>query len=280
MNQHDPWRALADLSAGSATPAEIAERALRLMSDPQWPLSLLTPLFRALEDPSFDPSFRARRDASGASLRLYRDASLDLSAILLPPRLGLPEQVVAPGRIVILRVLSGNAALVRWHAGTPADQFTIAGAAPLGKPCETRLSGDDTKLVDGRQDAWRLTTADREAVLLRLTLEAGAATMLREYCARDRTLTRVAALGGRASRDAMLMSLLRELGRIDAVPLFARASEHPAFFARWRAMREWLALDADSAMPRLDAMTERDPHSEVRAAAIAARELLMSPCPA
>jgi hypothetical protein len=43
--------------------------------------------------------------------------------------------------------------------------------------------------------------------------------------------------------------------------------DNPHFYARWQAMRELLALDAEAALPHLSGMAGADPHPEVRAAA-------------
>jgi hypothetical protein len=65
----------------------------------------------------------------------------------------------------------------------------------------------------------------------------------------------------------MLLAFLRLAGRADAGPQFDAATRDPAFHLRWAAMREWLALDARAAMPRLEAMMVADPHVEIREAA-------------
>jgi hypothetical protein len=72
----------------------------------------------------------------------------------------------------------------------------------------------------------------------------------------------------------MLLTLLRVSGRADAGDVFDAATHGPAPHARWSAMREWLALDADAAAPRLDAMAAGDPDPEVRDLARATRALV------
>ena len=64
----------------------------------------------------------------------------------------------------------------------------------------------------------------------------------------------------------LLLAYLRAARRADAAPAFETATRAPAYFLRWAAMREWLALDARAALPRLRALAH-DTNAEVRAAA-------------
>ena len=66
-----------------------------------------------------------------------------------------------------------------------------------------------------------------------------------------------------------MLSLLRTMDRVDAVPVMIDMLANPHFYARWQAMRELLALDAEAALPHLSILAECDPHPEVRTAAAA-----------
>lgn len=77
----------------------------------------------------------------------------------------------------------------------------------------------------------------------------------------------------------MALTLLRHLGRTDAAPLFAEATQADDFALRWHAMRELVALAPAAALPRLTAMAAADPHPEVRRAAQATLALFKSPSP-
>lgn len=93
-----------------------------------------------------------------------------------------------------------------------------------------------------------------------------------------------AAIEDASARSAMLLALLRSSGRSDAAAAFDRASRDDVFLLRWQAMREWLALDAATASPRLAEMAQDDPHDEIRSAARATLRLmeqrLAERCPA
>jgi HEAT repeat protein len=74
-------------------------------------------------------------------------------------------------------------------------------------------------------------------------------------------------LDERPARAQMLLTYLRLAGRTDAASCFAAAVRDDAFFVRWPAMREWLALDAPTALPHLRIMAQADPHAEFRTVA-------------
>ena len=75
------------------------------------------------------------------------------------------------------------------------------------------------------------------------------------------------------SRTQLMISYLREASRIETVPAIGQIIDHSPFFVRWYAMREWLALDPLSALPRLQVMA-RDPDARVRRAAEATLDKL------
>lgn len=135
--------------------------------------------------------------------------------------------------------------------------------------------------VDGRVRAQITERASADVVTITATIRRESAPFMREYAIADGSLLRVASLDDGASRVQMLLALLRHTGRADARDCLEAASHDPAFFVRWAAMREWLALDARSALPRLRAMRS-DPNAEVRAAAATMARIVEDrlPCPA
>ena len=65
----------------------------------------------------------------------------------------------------------------------------------------------------------------------------------------------------------MMVTLLRIMDRKDAVPVVRESLKDQHFYTRWQIMREFLALDAEAALPSLRDMARRDPHPEIREAA-------------
>ncbi len=267
-------QAAAAFAGCEAAPADgIAARASDLLGDGEWPQSLLTPLIEALRgDDWFDPPLRANRDALRIGALLFESPAVSISATMLSAdvlgALPAPQTVVMPGRLSIARYwLGGGARLRRWHAEPVGADFETATAQPCVAGDEVPLLDGMILRLDGRISGHLIDSATSDIVILTATVLADAAPLMREYAIEGGALVRVATLDDRASRAQMLLALLRHAGRADAGDCFETATHDPAFFMRWQAMREWLALDIRSALPRLREMTS-DPHHEVREAAV------------
>lgn len=178
--------------------------------------------------------------------------------------------MVFSGRVAVTRyVRAGGATLRRWRAEAAGAGFSAAGAPPALEQEPLRLADGEVRILDGRCEAQLLADAARDVVTLVATVRAGAAPLMREHAVEGGALLRIASADDRSSRTELLLAFLRHAGRAEAGPRFEAATRDPAFQLRWAAMREWLALDARAALPRLEAMAAGDPHGEVRAAAAA-----------
>ncbi|MBA4047838.1 MAG: hypothetical protein C0476_04770 [Sphingomonas sp.] len=272
--QSVPHRRATDLlddMRGAAADA-VADAVTPLLLDPDWVHDLLTPMIAALaRDPWIDPPLRFSRDALRTGAILIDHPAATITAAILSadvlraqPR---PHTIVVPGRLTVVRYhRGGGATLSLWHAGREHADFSAATASPAQPVGAVRLSDGLVRRVDGRTHGQLIEGAQADVVTLTANIRADSATLMREYALDDGRLVRVAALDDAASRTQMLAAYLREAGRTDAADAFARASHDPAPFVRWAVMREWLALNAADALPRLHAMLD-DPNSEVRAAA-------------
>jgi len=250
-----------------------AERAERLLDDAGLAGALLAPLVDALAaDCFFEPPFRLARDGlrTGAVLFDCTVATIsasvvDAAALTTRP---LPETIVFSGRASITRYCkAGGAALRQWRADPLSPAFSATDAPPCVALPALDLSDGDLHRADGRTHAHHLAGAASDVVMLCATIRAGGAPLVREHRISDGALVRVASADDRASRTEMLLTFLRLSGRAEAGDRFEAASRDPAFHLRWAAMREWLALDANAALPRLTEMAADDPNAEVRAAA-------------
>lgn len=275
------WRgseATRDLSArfaglSEADVGEIAHRAHELLEDDAWVGTLLAPGIAALAENAWvQPPLAVSRDAMKTGAVLFDAGAVVVTASItaadalaaLPP----PSSVIVPGRLAIVRyVRSGGARLHLWHAppaGTDFSTADAASAAPLG---ELPLGDGVVLRLDGRKRGWWLADASGDVVTITATIRAGQAPLMREYAVPSGSFLRCATLDERAARAQMLLTFLRVEGRREAGEPFAVATRDPAAFLRWSAMREWLALDALAALPRLGEMAESDPSAEVRAVA-------------
>lgn len=256
-------RAFADCPADRAEPG--IARAEALLADAGWAEALLAPLVAALAaDPFFEPPLPLSRvrTRTGAILHDCPAATVSASVVDAAALAALPpaESVVLSGKATVTRyVRAGGARLRRWQVPP--------GAAHCTPMPDRALADGAVQLCDGRVEGQLLAGPAADAVLLAVTLRGGGDPLIREYRIADGALARTASADDRASRTGMLLTLLRVSGRADAGERFAAATRDPAFHLRWAAMREWLALDARAALPRLGEMASDDPDAGVRAAA-------------
>lgn len=268
FREGDAYRGLA--AAFGVQPAEAAASAV--LGDAGWVGDLLAPLIDLLRgDPWFEPPFRVARDGLRTGAILFENAQVSIAATVLsadalaalPP----PRTVVMAGRLTLTRyVRSGGARLRRWQVPPAGPHFTASTAPPCIALPDRALTDGDVVRQDGRTTAHVVADAGTDVVTIAATIRAETAPLAREYAVDGGALIRVATTDDRAARTQILLAYLRLAGRRDA-RCYAAATRDGAFFLRWAAMREWLAVDALAALPRLRAMAEADPNAEVREAA-------------
>ena len=267
----EPYRALEAAFAGSAP--EVA--AQTVLADHAWVDELIAPLTGALAaDPWFEPPFRVARDGLRIGTILFESAVVSIAATVLSAdvlaRLPGPRTVVVPGRLTVTRyVRAGNARLDFWDAEAMSADFSASTALPCVRAAPRALADSDVVWIDGRTRGHILAGAASDVVTLSATIRAATTPYAREYAIDTGALVRVATNDDRAARTQMLLSYLRLEDRAGSEACFEAATRDPAFFLRWAAMREWLAVDAGAALPRLREMAIDDPNAEVRAAATA-----------
>ncbi|NJR78031.1 hypothetical protein [Sphingomonas corticis] len=276
-------RAVRDALAavGEDEPEALVAPARQLLADPWWVAPLLAPWIAALaDDPFAEPPLRAARDPLRTSAVLAQGAHAILVASVISAavlRARPPATTLAvSGRVSVTRYhRAGAATLLAWGAGDAGDageagaDFAAADAPPAVALAPRPLFDGAIVTLDGRRRAYLIEGAERDVVTLTVAPRAGRAGLTREYDRATGALRRVASNDEAGSRARMLLTLLRLSGRIDAAPCFEVATHHAAFHLRWAAMREWLALDAAAAAPRLRTMAATDTNAEVRAAAAA-----------
>ena len=272
----DPYRALADAFARGDAEANAA----RVLADDAWVGSLIAPLVGALrDDPWFEPPFRVARDGLkiGAILFECEAVSLVVSVLSADALAALPptRTVVVPGRLTLTRyVRSGGARLRLWDAEPMRPDFSATTAPPCVAAPDRMLADGDVVRIDGRTRGHLLADARADVVTLGATIRAATAPYAREYAIDTGALVRIATNDDRAARTQMLLAYLRLAGRQGTGDCFAAATRDPAFFLRWAAMREWLAVDAGAALPRLREMAAGDANAEIRGAAQATLALV------
>lgn len=246
-------------------------------------------------DPFFRPTFRASTGAVHNGLLLFGRPSLSIQlAVLSAEALAAkrayrdgPSSVVFTGQRSLYRFVdAGDAVISLWQAPPARPTFSVADAPRCSRVERRPLRDGEMLDIDGATMSFVIDQAPRDIVYLQAHTPLDAAPLSVEYDSQSLTLVGTASTDDAGSRTQMMLGLLRLQERRDAASLFLRAARGPHFNARWQAMREFLALDADAALPELEHMARHDDHPEVRAAARAALDSLFhagdggEPCPA
>lgn len=252
---------------------DAAAHAEAMLSDLAWVDAIFAPMIGALARyPLADPPVKVSRDALRTSVLVHDCPVASLTATILSAQAVAdapsPASIVVAGRLSVMRVHQGGGAVLRrWRAAPVRDDFTREGADRCHALAPLTLEDGAVIRLDGRTDAMLITDARTDVATLTATIRLGAAPVMREYARDDGRPLRAATLDEGASRCQMLLTLLRASSRRDAGEAFDAATSDPAFFVRWDAMRQWLAIDADAAGPRLAEMAATDPNADIRAAA-------------
>jgi HEAT repeats len=230
----------------------------------------------ALEDPFFRPPVRSALSEIQAGLLLVDRPLLSIylsiaSAVSIGEkrmRRSGPASIVFTGRRSVYRFLrAGEAVLSLWEVPDIEASFSAETSGRCRLIERRALSDGDLLELDGRRHGFVIEQARSDIVYLQASTPAGAAPLTVEYDSRTLRFAGASSSDELSSRTQLMLTLLRTLDRRDAAPFFREMVESPHFFDRWHAMREYLALDAEQALPSLRDMAQRDPHPEVRGAA-------------
>ncbi len=177
-------------------------------------------------------------------------------------------------------IRAGNALVSFWETDPIGPDFSAATAGALRLTGRRRLADGDEILVDGSRESFIVDHATGDILYLQAMVRTGAAPLTAEYDSETRAFIGATSTDEASSRVQMMATLLREMGREDAVPVLRESLASPHFYTRWHIMRELLALDAEAVLPDLRKMAVGDPHPEVRAAAAQTLKLFFDEEPA
>jgi hypothetical protein len=230
----------------------------------------------ALEDPFSPPPMRSALGEIHAGLLLIDRPLLSVYLSIADPvaiaekRLARSERasIAFTGRRSIYRFLkSGGAILSLWEAPVIDEGFSSATSGRC-RLLDRRALGDGEFLeLDGRRHGFVIEHAESEIVYAQASTPTGAAPLMVEYDSDTLEFAGASSSDEVSSRVQLMLTLLRAMDRTDAAGLFAEVASGRHFYDRWYAMREFLALDAGTALPHLRRMAAADPHPEVRSAA-------------
>ena len=228
------------------------------------------------EDPFFRPPFHPLSSEIHAGLLLYHNADLSIAiGVTGVDQLAAKKadqhsatSIGFTGITTLFRyVKAGGATISFWEAPPITGDFVAAKAGRARLVGRRRIEDGEEVLIDGRYQSFVIEHATSDIVFFQAMILAGAAPLTVEYDSGSRELIGASSTDEASSRVQTMVSLLRTMGRDDAVPAVMEALESPHFYARWHIMRELLAMDADAAEGPLRRMAASDPHPEVRAAA-------------
>jgi hypothetical protein len=164
-------------------------------------------------------------------------------------------------------VKAGGATLSFWEADEIDKDFTGQQSRKCRFVGKRMLHDGERIVMDGRSQSFVVEHASSDLVYLQAIVRSAAAPLAVEYDSATLDFVGASSTDEASSRTQMMVSLLRIMDRADALPLVEEALKSPHFYTRWHVMREYLAMDAEAALPSLHRLAESDPHPEVRAAA-------------
>lgn len=230
----------------------------------------------ALEDPFFRPPVRSGLNEIQAGLLLV-DRPLLSVYLSIASATGIaekrldrsgPASIAFTGRRSVYRFIrAGEAILSLWEAPDIEPGFSSETSGRCRLLERRALSDGDLLELDGRRHGFVIEYAQSDIVYLQASTPVGSAPLAVEYDSWTFRFAGASSSGELSSRIQLMLSFLRTLDRQDSAPFFREMVSGSNFFDRWHAMREFLALDAEQALPCLCDMAERDAHAEVRAAA-------------
>ena len=253
--------------------------ARRAMADEEGLQQIFACLLQgAAADPFFRPAMRTVSTDLHSGILLFDTPQLTLFASVLPAeglaakRLGRDgrRSIIFPGQLSLHKFIrSGGATLSFWEAPLIEAGFTAERSGRCRLLERRRIADGEILELDGRRQTFVIDHASSDLVYLQAVTSAGRAPLTVEYDSDTFRFAGASSTDEVSSRTQMMLSLLRTMNRRDAVPLMIEMLGDPNFYARWQAMRELLALDAEAALPHLSILAECDPHPEVRTAAAA-----------
>jgi HEAT repeats len=230
----------------------------------------------AAQDPYFQPGVRTASTVVHTGLLLFDGPLLTVMLAVMVPEWLAAKRLDRQGRAsisfggqksVFRFIRAGGAVLSFWEAPDIAADFSGDPTLRCRLVERRQILDGETVTIDGTRQSFVIEHASSNLVYLQALTPMESSPVMAEFDSETLSFVGASSTDDAGSRIDMMLSLLRVLDRTDAVPLFAEMLESKHFYARWHAMREFLALDAEAALPHLRRMATADPHDEVRTAA-------------
>lgn len=262
---------------GSLTSEAVLDVARRFVSRDDDLRRLIDDLIaEARADPFFRPPFEVRVSEVAKGYVLFNSDQLTINLNIVSPdamaakklRHGGKGNVAFTGMVTLYRYLkSGGATLSIWEAPSADANFSAHGEAVLKRIEERRIRDGESWVMDGRRQSFLIDHATSDMIFLQAQVKADAAPLAVAYDVDTGIFAGASATDDASSRVQMMVTLLRLMEHDGAVPVMGELLNSPHFFVRWHLMREFLAMNAEAALPHLKRMAAGDPHPEVGEAA-------------
>ena len=205
------------------------------------------------------------------SVVMLDDGRVQLSLAIVSADGWRHQRANSAGQRQVVGFADGWTRICFLSAGDVAIQlFTLDGGAngtqAIAHPPRQVAAGDTIDLANMRQ-AIRLSHLGQDAVMLRLLVRDPAQAQAAEYDAETGEVLRVRQAQSHEGRTQMIVSLLRSLGRDDAIPIIADQIDSWPPHLRWHGVREALAIDSRAGITMLSAMAAEDPDAGLRSLA-------------
>lgn len=277
----------ADLSAaGGRSAAAVLDAARTFLDDEHAVAACLAPLIQAARsDPFFRPPLRHGSSPVHTGLLLFDRPELMIFLSVVSAEAVAAKRVfrqggasiILPGTHSLYKFLrSGDATLSIWEAPEVDGDFSSSAGTRCRRAERRRMRDGETLELDGGRQTFVIDHAVSDIVYLHATTQVDAAPLSVQYDSETLEFVGASSTDEASSRGHLMLSLLRSMDRQDAAPVFEAMLQSPHFYMRWAAMRDFLGLDADRALPHLREMARSDDHPDVREAAAQTLALLVA----
>lgn len=189
-------------------------------------------------------------------------------------QVGAPQIVGFADGWTTIRFLSAPSAKVQRHYLNQTLQDRRAFAES-----PRQVTTGEVICLDNAREALRFVELGADVIMMRLLVRDPDAQQAIECDAHSGEVLRVREAQSGDGRTRMILSLLRSLGRSDAVPAIAEALASWPPYLRWHGVREALATDSIAGFALLQAMADTDSDADLRALARRTRDDLLTRYP-
>ncbi len=270
---------LAQMAAlDGAAPESVLSALEPYLRRPDWLDELTHTTVAAMQhDPYYQPPFRVIRSDVMTGMIVADSGYIALAPIIIDAtalrerqRQDAPTVSFAGGHSITYVTKSG---------GADITLFTLqAENAPvLYQHARRRITDGEMILCNDTHQSMTIHPGTSDLAMIRVYIRTPKIAPVREYCVNTGALIRMASNDDAGSRSQMMVTMLRHAAHPQTSEACALIQHSTDADTRWHAMREWLVVDAQAALPNLQDMAQNDPDAAVREAAKATLHILALP---